>query len=70
MKYTDYTPNRTSMQIRQDIAMIQAMRPERPRNKRRHATEVPNWVYRLVSSVCVIGVGFCLVNILSAIFHQ
>jgi len=39
MKYTDYNPNRTAYQIRQDIAMIQAVDKYRSgKNKRRRKT--------------------------------
>jgi type IV secretory pathway VirB10-like protein len=34
-KYTDYNPNRTPQQIRQEIAMIQAVDKYRSKNKRR-----------------------------------
>ena len=70
MKYTDYTPNRSTDQIRADIEMIQSLRPDRKRNKRKTSKEVPDWVFRAALAAAVIGCALCVAALVREILNH
>ena len=69
MKYTDYTPNRSTDQIRADIEMIQSLRPDRKRNKRR-LPSLPDWSYTVCHVLALLGMGACVTALIMEIFNH
>lgn len=51
MKYTDYTPNRTTHAIRQDMAMIQSIRSRSEANKRRTKRNLSDVACQAISAL-------------------
>jgi hypothetical protein len=66
-----YTPNRTTQQIQQDLAIIQTLRKDRPRNHYRSRNV--DWVdvgCRALSAILYTGSAACLIYIGVTIFKK
>jgi len=60
-KYTDYTPNRTTRTIRQEMDMIQAVAKYSEKNKRRRNRNLSDVACRFVSALLYAGCAGSLI---------
>jgi len=69
MKYTDYTPNRTTRTIKEDMALIQACKNRSERNrKRRRKTFNIEVAGKALSALCWAGSAACIIYLGITIF--
>jgi len=65
-----YYPNRTTQRIQEDLALINSLDINRPRNHRKSIPALPEWIWSLTQILAIAGFVFCMYALFLEVFYQ